>query len=349
MIYRIVCILLYFLTMSHACAEQTCPPASTAVTPNSETPAIAYKMYVDDGQLASWDFRAYVVPDLPPGVKPILCLYPGHAVTSPMKGEQSAREARLIATHQTFVGGAREDGTDASHLGTLLTFAPVSDLIEPWKPVKRVRPVITWTGAENVPVTVIASHVVNLGHAPTAWAISIGAMVLCLALIILFARLSNMPAISLLLHDDGHLSLSKAQMAWWTIVVGVVMIYFAGISVDLPDLPSSIVVLMGMSLVTTGISYQASGTKATLDQTPASANKRVWSLGDLIADTDNQDAGLSLSRAQVLLWTIILSGVFVAKSVLMGKLWSIPWELVALMGVSQAGYVIPKVTPKTNP
>lgn len=33
---------------------------------------------------------------------------------------------------------------------------------------------------------------------------------------------------------------------------------------------------------------------------------------------------------------------FVTKSLLDGALWPVPWQLVALMGMSQAGYVAPK-------
>lgn len=31
--------------------------------------------------------------------------------------------------------------------------------------------------------------------------------------------------------------------------------------------------------------------------------------------------------------------LFIVKSILLGALWPVPWELVALTGMSQAGYI----------
>jgi len=52
---------------------------------------------------------------------------------------------------------------------------------------------------------------------------------------------------------------------------------------------------------------------------------------------------LSLSKAQMLFWTILLLVIFVSKSILDGAIWEVPWPLVALMGFSQAGYLAPKL------
>ncbi len=60
------------------------------------------QLYVRDGQLLSWDFRLYVAPDLPPGVKPRLCLFTGHLATEATPAEQEMREPRLLAYGQKF-------------------------------------------------------------------------------------------------------------------------------------------------------------------------------------------------------------------------------------------------------
>jgi hypothetical protein len=144
----------------------------------------------------------------------------------------------------------------------------------------------------------------------------------------------------LLLHDDGHLSLSKLQMAWWSVLVAVVMVYFGGIRLEMPEPPESLIVLMGMSLLTTGISYKSAESVAAA--AAVGAQSLTWQWVDLIRTADGVQQ-LSLARAQMLIWTVLISGMFIAKSVLTGQLWPIPWQLVGLMGVSQAGYVIPKV------
>ena len=57
---------------------------------------------------------------------------------------------------------------------------------------------------------------------------------------------------------------------------------------------------------------------------------------------------LSLSKAQMIFWTILLVILFVSKSVLDGAIWEVPWALVALMGFSQAGFLVPKFAPDST-
>ncbi len=225
---------------------------------------------------------------------------------------------------------------DTAQVGTLMHFSPLTGLMPWWKPMMRVRPVITWKVGDEV-FTVVAPRAVNLGHAPTAWAMSVAAVLLFLGILWSIARNSRMKAISLVQADDGHLSLSLLQMALWTLVVGMVVMYFAIVQLQVPDIPTQLVVLMGMSLVTTGIGY------AKTESSGSAGPETPWSWSDLIEDSDG--GGLSLSRAQMLFWTLLLIAVFVGKSMLTAELWAIPWELVALMGISQAGYVATKVAP----
>jgi hypothetical protein len=55
---------------------------------------------------------------------------------------------------------------------------------------------------------------------------------------------------------------------------------------------------------------------------------------------------LSLAKAQMLFWTVLLLVLFMAKSILDGAIWEVTWALVALMGFSQAGYLAPKLVPR---
>jgi hypothetical protein len=61
--------------------------------------------------------------------------------------------------------------------------------------------------------------------------------------------------------------------------------------------------------------------------------------------TPGQAPELSLAKAQMLFWTVLLLVLFVSKSILDGVVWEVPWALVALMGFSQAGYLAPKIVP----
>jgi hypothetical protein len=52
---------------------------------------------------------------------------------------------------------------------------------------------------------------------------------------------------------------------------------------------------------------------------------------------------LSIPKAQMVVWTLVVILLFCIKSVLGGELWAVPWELVVLTGFSQAGYLGDKV------
>jgi hypothetical protein len=51
---------------------------------------------------------------------------------------------------------------------------------------------------------------------------------------------------------------------------------------------------------------------------------------------------LSIPKAQMVFWTGVILILFVLKSWLNGELWEVPWEMVTLTGVSQAGYIADK-------
>jgi hypothetical protein len=72
-------------------------------------------------------------------------------------------------------------------------------------------------------------------------------------------------------------------------------------------------------------------------------------LSDIFLVFPPPEGELSLSKAQMLFWTILLLTMFMSKSILDGVIWEVPWALVALMGFSQAGYLVPKLSAPTAP
>jgi hypothetical protein len=144
---------------------------------------------------------------------------------------------------------------------------------------------------------------------------------------------------------DGHLSLAQTQVASWTIVVGSVVLGYGLVRLAIPDIPSSLIVLMGASLATGGVAYfqdaQQQHRAAVAGVAPV---QRTWRWGDLVRIfPSGQAPELSLAKAQMLFWTLLLIVLFVSKSILDGGIWEVPWPLVALMGFSQAGYLAPKL------
>lgn len=328
--------------------------SATATKGGADSPAMT--LYMNDGQLLSWPVEVLVDHDIPDGACVELRLIQGHAVTGSLEGESMAIPAARVSPHQQWTGGAAEDGIDTQHHGTRLLFDLSGYPVYPWKAMTRVRPELSWTesGAHAKPVVILGKRLVNLGNAPVAWGWTLVMWLALLGSIVSLARLNgSWTPLKLLSGDDGHLSLSKCQMALWTLAIGAVVCFFALVRLSVPDIPASLVVLMGMSVLTTGISYHlgnqpdAAGTAAAVAP-PSTATTDAPStpprFSDLLVmrgDASTPDS-LSLTRAQMLFWTVLLVGIFVGKSILSGVLWDIPWALVALMGVSQTGYLAPK-------
>jgi hypothetical protein len=217
-----------------------------------------------------------------------------------------------------------------------------------YKAMLRVRPVVYWKEGDISRIAVGESEV-NIGNivAALCWTTSIVGFAV-LVIIVLSRRGGGYPLL-LLTGVDGHLSLAQTQIACWTVVVGGVVLGYGMIKLDIPSVPPSLIVLMGASLATGGIAFFQDAQK---QQTAVNAGvvpvQRVLAWGDLVrVFPAGQASELSLAKAQMLFWTLLLIVLFVAKSILDGAIWEVPWALVALMGFSQAGYLAPKLTGQT--
>jgi hypothetical protein len=232
------------------------------------------------------------------------------------------------------------EGEKIATTATLLLFNTDRLDIPTYKPVARITPILSWTDAGPVPRHATVEHVVNLGNSITASIISIIViLVVCSAIFWISRRKPSSSKSCLFCAPDGHLSLSHVQIGLWTVAVGGVLLFYGLTRINTPDVPVSVITLMGLSLLTGGLSYVAPSPPKTGN--PSTTKKPE--LQDLICDfADDGTTILSISRAQMLFWTVILIGVFITQSALNGLLWDVPWPLVGLMGVSQAGYVAPK-------
>ena len=120
---------------------------------------------------------------------------------------------------------------------------------------------------------------------------------------------------------------------------------------EIPDIPESLLVLMGASLATGGLAYFQDAKNANAAATTGTQlTARSWAWSDLIrVFPPGQEPAPSLAKAQMLFWTVLLLVLFVSKSILDGQIWAVPWPLVALMGFSQLGYLAPKVANPATP
>lgn len=223
-----------------------------------------------------------------------------------------------------------------------------------YKGMMRVVPVLQWQEKRQGKITrhtLIGSHEVNIGNIVPAALWSLLIVGLLLAALAFVARQSGRQAVCLLSGPSGRLSLANTQVALWTVGIGTMVAGYGFLRFEVPDLPESLVALMGLSFATGGISHYRSSRPAANDTVALVAERPVRPrLYHLVSEINSDGAEvLSLPRAQMVFWTVITLILFVVKSMLDGVLWQVPWEMVAFMGMSQLGYLGPKWLPQAPP
>lgn len=312
--------------------------ATSAPAPGSEAVA---RIYMPDGQLESHSIRVYVTRDITLNQNPRLRLLRSHAVTKKAVDEAKLEEPGVVAPGQEWVEAV--GGQLVRRSGTLLLF-DLSNLEFGFKAMLRVMPVVSWTegGVERIAA---GEHEVNIGNivAAVCWtALVVG---LGVVIVLVLAWRAGGDPLLFVTGVDGHLSLSQTQIACWTVTVGGVVLGYGLIRLDIPNIPLSLLALMGTSLATGGIAFfqDARKQQAAINEGVIPV-RRSLALGDLVRVFPvGQPPELSLAKAQMLFWTVLLLLLFITKSILDGEIWEVPWGLVALMGFSQAGYLAPKL------
>lgn len=318
-------------------------PSAAATPPPATTPVPATPLYMPDGQLRSHRIRVYLPTTIVLSDHPTLTLLRSHSATVQAPGEETPRPPTLVAPGQEWTEST--DGQAHRQQGTLLLF----DLgNEPFgfRPMVRARPVLQWmsNGARHCAV---GASEVNVGDIVliALWTLAVVAVGVVLVMVLGISD-HGRPA-EFFTGVDGHLSLAQTQIACWTIVVGGVVLGYGILRIDIPEIPGSLLVLMGTSLATGGVAYFKDAERqqtAVAAGVVAAPPQRQWAWGDLVRTfTPGEAPVLSLAKGQMVFWTILLLVLFVSKSVLDGAIWEVPWPLVALMGFSQAGYLAPKL------
>jgi hypothetical protein len=338
------------VTGVQACAPPVVPTAPAAdpaatVAPPPTRAADPLRLYMPDGQLISHGLTVYVTANLTASQKPLLRLFRSHAITEAGEDEDMPLTPVLIVPGQqwteTFLG------RQVTPTGTILMF-DTSSMGLGGKAMVRVRPLLYWEGGGCV----LGPREINVGDITYAMTWTVAVVVITLLAVFILARAKRENPMLLLTGVDGHLALSQAQIACWTIVVGSVVLGYGLIQREIPEIPASLIVLMGASLVTGGVAYFQDVKKAIAVAVATGSGPATldWRWGDLVRIFHpDRPPELSLAKAQMLFWTVLLLVLFVSKSILEGGIWEVPWPLVALMGFSQAGYLAPKVADTTTP
>jgi len=342
------------------------------------------QLFTPQGQELNQPMRVFVTHDVTGGMDPTLMLIDGCDPSKPSGGPGQLFKPRLVARHQQWI--ETTSGVETSYSGSLLLFDVSRTDMGWWKASIKMTPALTWvekSGETQETREAIGSGLVMLGNLCRS---AIYAIILVFALCVFvvwksFRKYGRLDRI--IRNPDETISISRCQVAAWTVaVVWVVAVYvFMGIPVG--EIPETVVILMGMSLSTGGLSYYwaekarkkpgagadtpsegntnnaespggsepvAEGQKSKQPESkrtspiPPKELKYLRSWGGLISEfnPETKVTETSLPRAQMLFWTVLIVLIFILRSSLDGVMWNVPWEMVALMGVSQGAYLTPK-------
>ena len=157
-----------------------------------------------------------------------------------------------------------------------------------------------------------------------------------LALLIAFAVIILLAAVYTDMLRDGAsadgvrqpYSLGRSQMAWWFFLIVLSYVFIWLVTGDRDTIPPSLLGLMGISAVT------AIAASAMATREEKFASKGFWR--DLVAD---ERGVVALDRLQIVVWTIVLSGIFLTSVIWDLTMPEFNTTLLALMGISSGTYI----------
>jgi len=244
--------------------------------------------------------------------------------------------------------------TGIEKTGTLMLFmlSGTKDTTEQYFTISSYRigvfvlPILSWkVSAQSSKREVAISNervYISSGYKAFAWTVL---LIFCVAVVAHFLLRGKNGIIGLLCTADNFMSISLTQMALWTVAVSAIVLGFGLAFSGVPEIPDTLFWLMGFSVATTVVgNFQAD--QIVLNRSKISANQGTHkpALSDLLMlhGTNDDQEDSDLAKTQLLLWTIVTIVLFVYKSIGSGELWNVPTELVALMGISQTGYLARK-------
>ena len=328
------------------------------------------QLYVPDGQLKSHLIRVYVNRDITERMKPELVLHASHSLSATQSWENTPLPFYRIARDHRWT--QKLDAQPAEKRGTLILFDLHKIKMPAYKAMVRVTPTLLWK-ADGETLSVTGESEVYLAN-PVVAVLTTGLVIILLGIFIFFMCWQNTagtgrPVLARLFaglaNPEGSLSMWRAQLFAWTVAIGAVVFGYGLIRLEVPEIPETLVALMGLSLVTGGLGAlgkpvlkKTSASKAQPNDMPPEHTRRPAAppkpnslpmrLSDLISDfnKETQQREVSVAKTQMVFWTILTLGIFLTKSMADGTLWPVPWQMVALMGMSQAGYVAAKFAPQ---
>ncbi len=173
----------------------------------------------------------------------------------------------------------------------------------------------------------------------------IGLFGICLYLVWLLCKKSELVK-TIMPNGQRVFSLSKSQLVMWTMLVVGSYTYIWVVTGVMPQIDGSVLILLGISVGTTTISRSIDTSNFSKVTNPSSLTiKSKGFIYDLLSD----DVGISAHRLQNVLYTVVMAAIFI--STVLSQLYMPQFDstLLALMGISSAGYLTLKPTELSSP
>lgn len=312
-----------------------------------------------DGQLRSHPVKVFVAnANIITEMKPELYLIGIYQSTRIQFGDMlnSAHPFKpyQVASDQTM--SYNIDGIPITLTGTMMIFSLDTIKMKINDAGMRVLPVLRWISKETKTkdgkteieyTKIISENEIYIGNGIGAIFYTIILLIVITLIIFAFEWVRKKRPLDVIRTYDGNISLSLTQMALWTLAVGAMVFAFGLMHLDVPDIPDSLIVLMGLSVATGAVGHYQTHMLKDLDKclgreinNKKSSKKYFSGLASIINITIENKEYPSIAKAQYLFWTLTTIILFVYKSAVEGRLWSVPEELVFLMGISQGSYLV---------
>src|SRR5690606_32231667 len=245
-----------------------------------------------------------------------------------------------VAPHQTLTLDVA--GTSVGFEGTLLLFdlRTVSDHMWFFEPRAEATPVLYWghpTDGDLYKRAFIAvGDQVYLAYGPGTLICTFVFLILAVIAIAWLARKwfttplsTDTPRLSrwliLLCSKRCHLSLSRTQVAFWTVAIGGAVVAYGIVRSQVPNIPQTMLWLIGMSLSTGALRYWTLEARSPPLAHLGSEAEVTPKLEHLVLEIDEHGhSHPSLPKAQMLFWTVAILLLFITKTIVEGELWAVP-------------------------
>lgn len=189
----------------------------------------------------------------------------------------------------------------------------------------------TFISNTNIPIYMVVRQ--KISH----WWIWGGAVVL---LLLAFAGLKNN-----ILKDDNNLyySLGRAQLFYWTLLVLVAYLTICFTTDTLPDLPLSVLAILGISVSTTAVSKLVENK----NKVSIPIDKNAKSEG-FILDILSDGSSINIQRFQNVAFNLFFGVIFLQKTFTNHIMPDFDQNVLILMGISSGTYAALKNTEPTK-